>query len=826
MANRLNNWNIRQQVEALKEQVALQEEMNKSLDSYLSALGKSKEINDEIRKNKKIEQILQQKINEKLSRGDVQGAWNERRKLNYLKEQNDRLREQAQLLEENLKTVSKTKMAFLATAKGISALPKLVERGFGKIKTLGLFEMDKAIKQSSLSMGLLSTQSNMFRQDIKDASKSTLEIGVGIEELSKIQAKYSEEIGRTVMLNEDGLKAISQIAVVTGLGAEGAAQMAAHMEQQGFSAERTAEFINQTMNDASKMGINASKVVKNIQSNIKLLNKYNFKGGVNGLKKMAETVTKLGVDMNFATGMADKLFDIDGAVDMAAQLQVLGGAWSKLADPFHLMYMARNDMAGLTEELGKAAESSVDFTGGEFKISAMEMHRLRKIAEQTSTTYEELAEAGKNARKQTEIRKQMSFNVDDETREFLANTAKFTEKGDAYIEIKGEKKMLKTLSEADRTFLKTQLEEKKNLEERAKEARSFDEVLNNTINLFKSSLLPFVETLSDKLIKNMDNFVTKIKEEKWLERIEYFAGQMGKLIGVVGGWIIDNPWTSIVGLLIANKAQWILNGRLLSVGFNMGTMGRGGFGGGAMVSSGKRGLLRGGSMVSSGNVRGGMATAGRAGFKVGGKMAGGLGFLGGLFEGGSEYFEQKEKGKSSLEAGGRGVLKGATTFGGALAGGKAGAAAGAAIGALFGGVGAVPGAAIGGLIGSIGGGLLGSELGDLDNYGVEDGLFNGTNKGRRAILQNGQVTPIDNKDDLLALKKDGVIDKNIGSKVEGGVVKHEFGDIRITGELVLTTPGGERVSTEILKDPQLIRTLTRMIHVETEKVVQGGKSKG
>ena len=231
MANRLNNWNIRQQVEALKEQVALQEEMNKSLDSYLSALGKSKEINDEIRKNKKIEQILQQKINEKLSRGDVQGAWNERRKLNYLKEQNDRLREQAQLLEENLKTVSKTKMAFLATAKGISALPKLVERGFGKIKTLGLFEMDKAIKQSSLSMGLLSTQSNMFRQDIKDASKSTLEIGVGIEELSKIQAKYSEEIGRTVMLNEDGLKAISQIAVVTGLGAEGAAQMAAHMEQ-------------------------------------------------------------------------------------------------------------------------------------------------------------------------------------------------------------------------------------------------------------------------------------------------------------------------------------------------------------------------------------------------------------------------------------------------------------------------------------------------------------------------------------------------------------------------------------------------------------------
>jgi len=35
--------------------------------------------------------------------------------------------------------------------------------------------------------------------------------------------------------------------------------------------------------------------------------------------------------------MADKLFDVEGAVDMSAQLQVMGGAWAKLADPFKLM---------------------------------------------------------------------------------------------------------------------------------------------------------------------------------------------------------------------------------------------------------------------------------------------------------------------------------------------------------------------------------------------------------------------------------------------------------------------------------------------------------
>jgi hypothetical protein len=613
---------------------------------------------------------------------------------------------------------------------------------------------------------------------------------------------------------------MSDMAVATGLGAEGAAQMAAHMEQQGYSAERTAEFVNQTMNDASKMGLNASKVVKNIQSNIKLLNKYNFKGGINGLKKMAETVTKLGVDMNFATGMADKLFDIEGAVDMSAQLQVMGGAWSKLADPFHLMYMARNDMAGLTEEIGKAAESSVTFNSktGSFDISAMEMHRLRKIAEQTGIAYEDLAEAGKNARKQTEIRRQMSFAVDDETREFLANTAKFTEKGEAYIEVKGEKKMLKALTQADRTFLKNQLAEKQSLEERAKSARTFDEALTNTINQFKTTLLPLVEVMNEKLLPKIDGFVKRIKDEGWLDKLSEFGKDVGKIISYLAGWAIDNPIKAgfifgtmkLTGFLM-EKANWISNGLLLAQGFNMGTMGRGtGQIGGRMFGT------------NNSSTTAGMSAAGKIGanFKSGLKSFGarGSGLLAAGFAGFDEYSEQMEKGKTQGEAIGRAALKGT----GAGLGAWGGAAAGAAIGSVVPVVGPIIGGLIGGALGAWGGG----KLADLDTYGVEDGLFEGSNKSRRAVLQNGKVTPIDNKDDLLALKKDGIIDKNIGSKVEGGVIKHEFGDIKITGELVLTTPGGERVSTEILKDPQVIRTLTRMIHVETEKVIQGGKSKG
>jgi hypothetical protein len=51
---------------------------------------------------------------------------------------------------------------------------------------------------------------------------------------------------------------------------------------------------------------------------MKLLNKTNFKDGVKGLEAMGKLATKLGVKMDFA-GMSDKLWDIEGAVDMSAQ---------------------------------------------------------------------------------------------------------------------------------------------------------------------------------------------------------------------------------------------------------------------------------------------------------------------------------------------------------------------------------------------------------------------------------------------------------------------------------------------------------------------------
>jgi hypothetical protein len=800
--------NRRQQeiLDALAKEAEQRAEINSSLDNYVKALDKARKIQEEI------DNLTETIADETAKLSGLTGSAHAKQQqlVNDLIAINNQLK----LQQHNLKkTINSAKVGNMLIAKGgasivktFASIPKVIEGAYSKIKGYGLFDMDKAMKKTALSIGLAGKQSRNLRFDIKSASENTTMFGSGIEELAQYQAEYSEELGRSVMLGQGGLQAIAEMAKGTLLGAEGAAKMAAEFELQGVSAERTRDLIEETVNKSAKMGINSSKVIKNMQSNMKLLNKYNFKGGIKGLQKMAEITSKFGIEMTSITGMADKLFDIEGAVDMAAQLQVLGGAWANLGDPFKLMYMARNDMAGLTEEIAKAAASTATFNSktGEFDISAMEMHRLRKISEATGVAYEDLASAAKNAAKFTKIKSQIAFTANDETKEFLENTSKLDEKGKAYIEIRGEKKYLNQLSQIQ---IKQMMDNKQSLKERADSARTFDETLTNFQNLLKQQLLPLIEGL-EPLAKNIGEFVTTAQKNGWFNIFKEISGRIGDFVAGIGKFALEWPKLTL-GLLAMptilsgffGLAKWYTYGVSLGHGFLSTTAGS------ALLNKmGGKGLMTGGAMVNSGRVGAGMYTAGKAGLNFGGKASGALAGLAGLGTAIMEYNEQKEKGKSSLEAGGRGALKGTGAALGGWGGAKAGAALGGSIGSLFGGAGAVPGALIGGLIGGVGGGMLGSKALDLDTWGVKDGLFEGNRD--RAVIQGGKITPIDNKDDLLAMKKHGVVDKVINKdNTSNNTIKHDFGVLKIDGKIEVTTPGNTSTAVDLMRDPNFVREL-------------------
>jgi hypothetical protein len=826
------NAAAREQLEILKEQARIRQEISGSVEGYMQGLQKAKAINKTINENTRIQQEFEARILElrqkrvTASKADKKIIGEqialEEEKLKILEKQTDELREQGSVLVKNLKEVNKMNLLLAKTGAGavkmLGSLPDLYKKGVGELKSWGLLDMAKATKTAALQMGVFSKQSEGFTQNIRNAAKQTSMMGIDIEELAKMQSSYSEELGRTVILSQQGLESMAAMAKATGLGAEGAARMAADMENQGLSAEKTAAYTEQTMNDAHKMGLNTSKVMKNIASNMKMLNKYNFKGGVQGLMKMSKTATKLGVDMNMVSGMADKLFDIEGAVDMSSQLQVMGGEWSKLADPFKLMYQARNDMEGLMESMGKAAEASVTFNkaNGEMSISAYEMHKLRKIAEQTGVSYEELATAGKNARKFTEIKKQMGFSFDKDTQEFIANTATFKD-GKATIMLDGQPKLVSQLTKADQTALKTQITQKASMKEMAEQSMNFDEQLTGFINALKVSALPLIDSLNKNLIPKIKGLFDKMEKEKWFDKIGEFAKKIGDVVGKVAGFIIEFP-AILAAAPLLKAAMWVGNGLALARGFMMGTKGFGGSldaDGGGMMSK----LMKGGKKGGFGrNMMAGANKLGRkGGFGLGGKMT-----LGSSLAKGGKAFTGLGIAGLGLDVG-RGMLDdqdsdvGKAMGVGSTAAGWAGT--GALIGSIIPGVGTAIGGAIGGIAGA-GKGIYDEYFSDEAqakkrdrSFGMDDGIIHFNDRDKFMKVGDGTMIAGTNENGNKDLAK-------TLSGGNGGTMKIEFGEIHFKfDELKVTSPGSPGVAIDLLKDPQFIRNITRMIHSETEKVI-------
>lgn len=825
------NYEERRKIAALIEkEIELNKKLNESSGEYLNLVKQIKSLQNEI----SVVRELHAKQQERVRKATGSQLEIEKERLKVLQRNLDYLEQTTQEYTKLAKEVSKTKkaMAFLGQTKNdVVAIGSAVKDTYNRFKNWsGLFDIDKSIRMASLSMGLLGKRSEMFRTSLKGASTQTIDFGVGMKELAELQSNFSQELGRTVLLNKENLIAMGEMAAATGLGAEGTAKMAADMELQGYSAERTRDFVQQTMNDSSAMGLNATKVVKNIQQGMKLLNRYNFKGGVAGLKKMAETATKLGIEMDSLSGMADKLFDVEGAVEMSAQLQVLGGSWANLADPFKLMYMARNDMAGLTEEIGKAAAGSATFNKqtGEFEISAMELHRLRKIAEQTGVEYETLATAAKNAAKFSRIKSQLRVNYGDkDMQKFIENTATLNERGEAVLELASGPKLVKDLKKMDANAVKAMMDEQKSLAERAKASQNFDDKLTNLVNQFKETLLPFVEALSKGLEKPLGELAEFLRKPEVLNAITETGKMLGEVIGKIGTWIVKNPFESLIALGLFEAGKWFLNGVALGKGFNsVASVGGGGGGGildtltGGKGTKGRRGLIK---MLGNNRFSKGVRGVGKAVGGVG-KVAGGVG---------------KALGKSLLKKIPLIGLIAGLGFGVSrlMDGDWKGALGEVASGAAS----TIPGVGTAASV-AIDAGLAARDMSNED-ADVNDGVikFNkkdkfmkvndstmiaGTNENGNKDLAKALMYAVPGIGTSMLLKDLIASKMSQSAPSKSAPVKIEFGEIRFKGEINLTSPGNPGTALDITKDPILIKKLTELIHVETEKAIQGGKVKG
>ena len=266
----------------------------------------------------------------------------------------------------------------------------------------------------------------------------------------------------------------------TVLGSQGAAQMAASMEVFGMSIESTAGYVGDVVNMSEKMGVNSGKTLKILQQNLRKAQTVRFKGGVAGMAKMAAKSAAIRMDMSSALDLANQLFEPEKAIETAATLQMMGGAFARMADPIQLMFNARNNPAKLMEDLASAAGSVAKRMGdGTYDIPAMELQKLQEIAKQTGLSFEEMVETAKTSARRNDIGKMLNPNIDKEGRELIKSIAQF-EDGKFKVDVDGKMVDVAKLSAKQVEKMMTQ---DKTLKKRADEAQGF---MTKMENLFKS----------------------------------------------------------------------------------------------------------------------------------------------------------------------------------------------------------------------------------------------------------------------------------------------------------------------------------------------------
>ena len=317
-------------------------------------------------------------------------------------------------------------------------------------------QASKAASQYAKSVGLAKKGMDALRKStIDNMVKNHIGINynVSTDELLKLQENYTKAVGRNVRLSNADQENMAAMRAIIGEGKT--TEFASQFENFGLSMSSTAEHMGKMFADASKAGISFEKYSDNVKQNISIAQNYTFKDGLKGLESMAKKATAIKMDMQMVANLAQKVSTVEGAIDVGAKLQVLGGPFAQAADPLGMLNEGLNDIEGLQDRVTRMIGQlgSFDKSTGEVKVSAFNKRRVAAAAEAMGMDYGKLMESVNANARRGEVEKQLSASasaskLDDNMKELIKNNAEF-KNGKAGVSINGEWKSIDELGNGD-----------------------------------------------------------------------------------------------------------------------------------------------------------------------------------------------------------------------------------------------------------------------------------------------------------------------------------------------------------------------------------------
>lgn len=444
--------------------------------------------------------------------------------LKKLREENESLRKTFDGLNSTLGNVTKSYSinanAFTDYASTIIPSTQSLEEAFVKLSQVmspltGMeFLEDQAVSLQN-AFGVSKVSLNEFKESIANVTPELIEMGYNGEKATEIIKDIASSLGTTGVV---GKEAITELAAASKLSNIGVGELAQNFRNVGVSIYNVNQEMLTVVDYAKSVGVSVEAVSKGVVANLEKMNLYNFENGTKGLTKMAAQAARLGFDMGETFRLAEKVFNPEGAIELAAGLQRLGVASSQLLDPLRAMDLAQNDPEELQNEIVELTKTFTKFNQetNKFEILPGEKRRLREIAAEMGILPEKLAEMSIKAADFDMKMKSIEFpTANKEQQELIASLAQIKD-GKAMIEVKdesGERKLkeVKQLTPEDIERLKEQqADSSKSIEELAVDQLDQMTYLNKQVNALAAKVGLGVATSPEILrAQKAGNILTK-----------------------------------------------------------------------------------------------------------------------------------------------------------------------------------------------------------------------------------------------------------------------------------------------------------------------------
>ena len=253
--------------------------------------------------------------------------------------------------------------------------------------------------------------------------------GFELSDIGDFYVGLTEQSGKFSLINKTTIVEASKTAAALGMSLTEMASSIGEYERVGIGAKQTTKAIGDAAVRSISLGLNARKVADGMKESIGKLNEFGFKNGIVGLERMVQKSIEFKVSMENVSTIAEKVLNPEGAIDLAANLQVLGGAIGSFGDPIKMMYDATNNVEGLQDSLIGAAKGLATYNQqqGRFEITGINLRRAREMANTLGISMGDLTKTAIAAQERMAASTALmsrGLQMKDEDKDFLTNLSR------------------------------------------------------------------------------------------------------------------------------------------------------------------------------------------------------------------------------------------------------------------------------------------------------------------------------------------------------------------------------------------------------------------